>query len=120
VRRAGAAEPASLEIAVAEHPGVGLLRTRLGVEVEPAPVAQGDGVSLIRFRVRKVVSGGPADRIALRANDVFDSLAGVPLGSAEDAADILRDAPSEQGIPVRVFRFARGNWEYADAEMVLD
>jgi S1-C subfamily serine protease len=110
----------ALEVPVAEHPGVRLLRARLGVEVEPASVAQGDGVSLIRFRVRKVVTGGPADRIALRPDDVFDSVAGVPLGSAEDAADLLRDAPSDQGLPVRVFRFTGGRWEFADTELYLD
>jgi len=121
VRRGEGAKAIPVELTVAEHPGLELLRARLGVDVEPTSIDQGDGVSLVRFRVRQVRRGSAADRIEVRPDDVLFSLAGVPLGSAEDALDVLRGFGGESAATsVRVFRLTERGWRYADAELRLD
>ena len=121
VRRAGAAEPVSVDVAVAEHPGIGLLRSRIGVEVEALKIDPGDGVSLVRFRVREVLKGSPAEQIEILPKDVLFTLAGLPLGSSDDAVEALRSAGPDPVMKVGVLRFITGGRpKYAEAELKLD
>jgi S1-C subfamily serine protease len=120
VRREGAAEPVAVRVVVAEHPALLALRTRMGIEAEPTEIQQEDGVSVIRFRVKDVRKGSPADRIEIRTDDVVFALAGTALGSADDVAAVLGEIPKERLVPVRVFRQTARGWRYADTEISLD
>jgi serine protease Do len=119
VRRAGGGEE-KVKVALAEHPALKLLRARLGLEVEPTTLPQEDGVSVIRFRVKEVRKGSPSDRIEIRPDDVVYSLAGIPLGSADEMETVLREVPKGQLVPIRVFRMTSRDWRYADTELALD
>jgi len=119
VKRANGAE-AKFQVAMVEHPALRLLRERLGLEVEPIPFPQEDGVSVIRFKVKGVRKGSPGDRIEVQAGDVVFSLAGIPLQNAEDLEGVLRDVAREQAVPIRVFRQNPRGWTYADSELTLD
>ncbi len=120
VRRAGAAAPVDVAVPLVEHPGLVLLRQRLGVEVEPRMMPQGDGSAAVRYLVKEVRKGSAAERVEIRPSDVVGMLAGVPLESADEIATLLRDIPREQLVPIRVFRETRGGWRWADTEILLD
>ncbi|HEU4394589.1 MAG TPA: trypsin-like peptidase domain-containing protein [Planctomycetota bacterium] len=120
VRRPGAREPVAVDIAVAEHPGIGLLRSRIGIEVDPWKIDPGNGVSLLRFRVRQVRKGSPAEQIEILPNDVIFTLAGVPLGSSDDAVDALRTIGPDPVTKVGVLRFTGSGPKYAEADLKLD
>jgi S1-C subfamily serine protease len=120
VRRAGGGEPAALSVALAEHPALGLLRSRLGVEVSPEEFRQGDGAAVIRFRVREVRRRSAADRVGLRADDVLLTLAGSVLGSADDAEGVLREVPPSSPVTLGVARETGRGTQIADAEISLD
>ena len=70
--------------------------------------------------MRAVRSGSAADLIAVHAGDVIYALAGVVLGSADDAEPILREVPKERPVPIRVLRRFRRGWFGEDAEISLD
>ena len=120
VRRAGGAEPLAIEVPVAEHPGIGLLRSRIGVEVEPMTIDPGDGVSLVRFQVRQVRKGSAAERIEILPKDVLVTLGGLPLGSSDDAVDALRAVGPDPVTKVGVLRVTGNGPKYAEAEIKLD
>jgi S1-C subfamily serine protease len=121
VRRQGRPEAFRVAVATAEHPALALLRARLGVEVEPMadPHDEG-GVIAVRFRVTDVRKGSAADRLHVLSGDVLHSLGGVPLGSADEAAAVLRDVPRDQLVPIRLLRRTDRGWLRADTEVTLD
>jgi len=119
VRRADGKED-RVTVAPAEHPALKLLRTRLGVEVDPMQFPLEDGVSVIRFSVREVREGSAADRIKVRPGDVVFSLAGVPLASADDIETVLKEISREQVVAIRVFRQSSRGWSFGDSELRLD
>ena len=120
VQREGKAESVAVSVPVAEHPGMRLLRRRLGVDVEPTEVPFQGGISVVRFRVKSVRDGSAAARIEIRPDDVVDSLAGVPLGSAEDLVQILGATNLKPVVPIRIFRLTERGWRFADTEFSLD
>lgn len=120
VRRPGAEKPLDVAVPLVEHPGLVLLQARLGVTVEPALVAQEDGTRKIRFFVKEVRKGSAADRVEIRPADVVQMVAGLPLESSDEMVDLLRSLPSEQLVPIRVYRKTPGGWRFADTELSLD
>jgi S1-C subfamily serine protease len=115
--RRGAGEATIVAVQAAEHPALRLLRTRLGVEVEPFQVPEVEGM---RFRVREVLRGSAADRIEMRPGDVVFALAGSPLGNANAVESVLRDVPKEQVVPISVLRETRRGWMKMDSDVSLD
>ncbi len=120
LRRAGAEKVLEVRVPLAEHPGLTLLRSRLGVEVEPRMMPQGDGSSTVRFLVREVRKGSAAERVEIRRDDVVAMMAGIPVESADEIAGLLRSIPKEELIPIRVFRETPRGWRFADTELSLD
>ncbi|HEU4394651.1 MAG TPA: PDZ domain-containing protein, partial [Planctomycetota bacterium] len=88
---------------------------------EALKIDPGDGVSLVRFRVREVRKGSPAEQIEILPKDVLFTLAGLPRGSSDDAVDALRSPGPDPVVKVGVLRFTNGNRpRYAEAELRLD
>jgi len=120
LRRAGETKDREGRVPLAEHPGLALLRQRLGVEVEPRMMPQGDGSAVVRFVVRDVRKGSAAERIEIRRDDVVGMLAGLPLENSDEIAGLLRSIPKEELVPIRVFRETPRGIRYADTELSLD
>ncbi len=120
VRRAGSETPVEVAVALEEHPGLGLLRERLGLGVQPRLVPQGDGGSTLKMFVQEVRKGGAAERIGMQAGDVLESIAGAALESADEVESLLRDAPRAQIVSVVVLRETRRGWQSRETELSLD
>ena len=120
IRRPGAGKVVEIAVPLEEHPGIRLLRRRVGVEVEPRMVGEGEGNATLRFFVKSVAEGGAAARIGMQEGDVLDTLAGASLESADALEALLRDSPKSQVMTVGVLRETRRGWQGREAEISLD